>query len=201
MPPGAVSPHRLKRGLDLPLAGVPEQVVHPAAPVERVALLGADPVGLKPAFHVQPGDRVQRGQLLFEDKKIPGVRHTAPAAGTVLALHRGERRAFQSLVIEVEDDPDDDQQVALASFHGAAPDSLSADAVRALLLESGLWTALRMRPFSRVADPADKPQALFVTAMDTRPHAPSVEVLLDASTAVMVTTLLPTGNALPLGCE
>ena len=172
------SPHRLKRGLDLPLAGGPTQQLYEAASVKRVALLGDDYIGLKPTFHVQPGDTVLRGQLLFEDKRIPGVRHTAPAAGTVQALHRGERRAFRSLVIEVDDTPGDDRQVALASFHGAAPDSLSADAVRALLLESGLWTALRTRPFSRVADPADPPQALFVTAMDTRPHAPSVDVVL-----------------------
>ncbi len=179
MSQAVTAPHRLKRGLDLPLAGEPVQQVSEAAKVEHVALLGDDTIGLKPTFHVQPGDQVLRGQLLFEDKRIPGVRHTAPAAGKVHALHRGERRAFRSLVIEVEDKPGDDRQVALSSFSGVSPDSLSADAVRALLLESGLWTALRMRPFSRVADPADKPQALFVTAMETRPHAPSVDVVLD----------------------
>ena len=154
------------------------QQLSDAAAVEHVALLGDDYIGLKPTFHVQPGDPVLRGQLLFEDKRLPGVRHTAPAAGTVLALHRGERRAFRSLVIEADDTPGDDRQVALASFRGESPDRLSADAVRALLLESGLWTALRMRPFSRVADPADKPQALFITAMDSRPHAPAVDVVL-----------------------
>jgi len=173
------SPHRLKRGLDLPLAGEPVQQLSEAVAVQHVALLGDDTIGLKPTFHVQPGDKVLRGQLLFDDKRIPGVRHTAPAAGRVLALHRGERRAFRSLVIEADDTPGDDRQVVLASFDGAAPDSLPADAVRALLLESGLWTALRERPFSRVADPVNPPQALFVTAMDTRPHAPSVDVVLD----------------------
>ena len=48
-----------------------------------------------------------------------------------------------------------------------------AGAVRALLVESGLWTALRTRPFSRVPAADAAPHALFVTAIDTRPHAPS----------------------------
>jgi Na+-transporting NADH:ubiquinone oxidoreductase subunit A len=174
-----VAGHRLKRGLDLPLAGVPQQVIEPARRCSRVGVLGADMVGLKPTFAVQPGDRVQRGQLLFEDKATPGVRHTAPAAGTVVAIHRGEKRAFQSLVIEVDGDPAAETQSPFAAYGGAPPARLTADAVRALLLESGLWTALRTRPFSRVPDPASPPpRALFVTAIDTRPHAPSVDVVL-----------------------
>jgi Na+-transporting NADH:ubiquinone oxidoreductase subunit A len=127
---------------------------------------------------VQPGDLVRLGQALFEDKTRPGVRHTAPAAGTVLAVHRGERRAFQSLVIRVEGDEGPAAQQAFASYRGSAPESLSGGDVRALLLESGLWTALRTRPFSRVPAADASPRALFITAMDTRPHAPSVQVVL-----------------------
>jgi Na+-transporting NADH:ubiquinone oxidoreductase subunit A len=170
--------HQLKRGLDLPLAGDPEQTIHPGPTCSRVGVLGDDFVGLKPSFHVQVGDHVQRGQCLFEDKKTPGVRFTSPAAGTVCALHRGDRRAFQSLVIELAHDDGPDAQVAFSSYRRSAPEQLSAGDVRDLLVESGLWTALRTRPFSRVPSPATSPRALFVTAMDTRPHAPSVDVVL-----------------------
>ena len=172
--------HRLKLGLDLPLAGTPEQVVHAARAAVRVAVLGDDTIGLKPTFHVQPGDRVRRGQLLFEDKSNPGVRHTSPAAGTVAAIHRGDKRAFQSLVIDVAAEDRPDAQLSFSHYTGAAPERLSADAVRALLVESGLWTALRTRPFSRVPSPAPdrQPHALFITAMDTRPHCPAVDVVL-----------------------
>lgn len=172
------SAHQLKRGLDLPLAGDPEQVIHQAARVSRIGVLGADQVGLKPTFHVQPGERVLRGQLLFGDKARPGVRHTAAAAGVVRALHRGDRRAFEALVIEVEDDDAADAQAPFVSYTGSNPEQLSADDVRALLLESGLWCALRTRPFSRVPDAAASPRALFITAIDTRPQAPSVDVVL-----------------------
>jgi Na+-transporting NADH:ubiquinone oxidoreductase subunit A len=191
--------HRLKRGLDLPLAGDPEQSVHAAPVVSRVALLGVDSVGLKPSFLVGPGDRVLRGQALYEDKKAPGVRYTSPAAGTVAALHRGEQRAFQSLVIDVAADDGADAQVGFTHHSGQPADRYSAAQVRDLLLESGLWTALRTRPFSRVPAPDAEPRALFITAIDTRPHSPDVNVVLadrqhDFSTGVACLARLCQGS-------
>ena len=195
----SVNVHRLKRGLALPLAGEPAQVISPAAAVRRVALLGDDSVGLKPTFVVQPGARVRRGELLYEDKKVPGVRYTAPAAGTVAAIHRGERRAFQSIVIDVDGDDAPDAQVPFAAYRGGAPEQLTAQAVRELLVESGLWTALRTRPFSRVPALDSSPRALFITAVDTRPHAPSVDVVLadrqaDFALGVLCLAKLTTGT-------
>lgn len=153
-------------------------MVHNARAATRVAVLGDDVVGLKPTFHVAPGDLVRRGQLLFEDKSTPGVRHTSPAAGTVRAINRGERRAFHSLVIEVGNEDLTDAQLAFSSYSGGAPQALNADAVRALLLESGLWTALRTRPYSRVPAADSSPHALFITAIDTRPHSAAEAVVL-----------------------
>ncbi len=170
--------HRTTKGLDLPLAGGPALQMRTAA-VARVALLGADYPGLKPSLLVAPGDRVLRGQPLFEDKKNPGVRFTAPAAGVVSAIHRGERRAFTSLVIDVAADDGPDAQVTFANFDGRPCEQLDGAAVRALLAESGLWTALRTRPFSKVPALDAEPRAIFVTAIDTRPHAPPPALALD----------------------
>ncbi len=190
--------HRLKRGLDLPLAGAPVQAVEPAGPTRLVGVLGDDWHGLKPTFQVQPGQRVRRGDLLFEDKTRPGVRHTSPAAGTVKAIHRGERRAFQSMVIECDDVGDDDEaQAPFASWRAATPAQWTAAEVRALLLESGLWTALRTRPFSQVPAADSSPYALYITAIDTRPHAPSVPMALQGREddfALGVTMLAMLGN-------
>jgi Na+-transporting NADH:ubiquinone oxidoreductase subunit A len=158
---------RSSRGLDLPLAGAPSGTVEAARMVSSVAVLGPDFPGLKPALKVEVGDRVALGQVLFEDKQHPGVRYTAPAGGTVTAIHRGERRALISLVLAVDDAA---AQVPFASFKGPGQ-ARDAESVRALLLETGLWTALRTRPFGRVASPQARPAALFVTATDTRPHA------------------------------
>ncbi len=170
--------HRITKGLDLPIAGDPQQTLSPGPRLHRVALLGADYLGMKPRMEAKVGDKVKRGQMLFEDRKAPGVRFTAPAAGTVVAIHRGEKRAFVSLVIELADQDEQIDLPAYAAVQGKSPDDLDADAVKALLLESGLWTAIRMRPFSKVPAPDGAPRALFVTAVDTNPHAPDVAVVL-----------------------
>jgi Na+-transporting NADH:ubiquinone oxidoreductase subunit A len=184
MTDSVVRRHRFRRGLDLPLSGAPQQVIESAPAAVQVALLGVDHAGLKPSFHVQPGSRVLRGQLLFEDKATPGVRWTSPAAGTVSALHRGERRAFQSIVIEV-DEVDDAaaEQVRFAALPRPGGDPPDGATLRALLLESGLWTALRTRPFSRVPAADGVPEAIFVTAIDTQPHAPDPQVALAGRSA------------------
>jgi Na+-transporting NADH:ubiquinone oxidoreductase subunit A len=170
--------HRIARGLDVPLAGDPADVIDAAAAPAKVALVAADYPGLKPTILAQPGARVLRGQPLFEDKRTKGVRYTAPAAGTVAAVHRGEMRALLSVVIDVAAADGPAAQVAFAHCGPRAADTLDRDAVRALLLESGLWTALRTRPFGKVPAPATTPHALFVTAIDTRPHAPRVDLVM-----------------------
>jgi Na+-transporting NADH:ubiquinone oxidoreductase subunit A len=114
-----------------------------------VAALGLDTHGLKPTMLVGPGDRVALGQPLFEDKKNPGVRTTSPGAGRVIELHRGERRALISVVIELDEASDD--RVRFASYTGKPVDTLNDAEVRALLIEAGLWDSFRMRPFGRVA--------------------------------------------------
>lgn len=159
---------RSSKGLDLPLAGAPMPVIEVAPPVTSVAVLGPDFPGLRPALKVDAGDIVALGQVLFEDRQRPGVCHTAPASGTISAVHRGARRALVSVVISVDDSI---PAVSLASFSGRPAAQLDATAVRALLLESGLWTALRTRPFGRVPAADAAPAAIFVTAVDTRPHA------------------------------
>lgn len=60
------------------------------------------------------------------------------------------------------------------TFAAYAPEQLSgltAGQVRENLLASGLWTALRTRPYSKIPDPAAQPAAIFITAMDTNPLA------------------------------
>ncbi len=170
--------HAITRGLDIPLAGAPVQRIAAARAATRVALVAADYVGIKPTLRVQTGDRVLRGTVLLEDKRTPGVAFTAPAAGTIAAVHRGERRALRSIVIDIDPDDGRTQQVEFASYTGKPVAELSADALRALLVESGSWTAFRTRPFSKVPAPDTKPRAIFVTAIDTHPHAPDVGVVL-----------------------
>ena len=172
--------HRIEKGLDIPITGAPEQIVEDARGVSRVAVLASDFVGMKPRLRVDVGDVVKRGQPLFDDRKREGVVHTAPAAGTVVAIHRGQRRAFQSLVLELSEgeragSPGEGE---LQPFESWVQGAATAEQVRAILLESGLWTALRTRPFSRVPNAQDSPKSIFVTAADTNPLTAKPDVVL-----------------------
>ena len=93
---------KVRRGMDLPIAGTPEQTIYDGPAVSQVALIGSDYHGMKPTMAVRQGDVVKKGQLLFTDKKNDSAKYVAPAPGTVAAINRGERRVFQSLVIDVE---------------------------------------------------------------------------------------------------
>ncbi len=165
---------RIKKGLDLPLEGRPQQRIEDAPPPRHVAVLGDDYPGMRPAMKVREGDRVACGQLLFTDKKNEGLYYTAPAAGTIKVIHRGARRALLSVVIEV-------QGADAESFATIAEEDvkrLPRDAVVGNLVASGLWTALRTRPFSKPPPIAAKPHSLFVTAMDTNPLAVDPAVVI-----------------------
>ncbi|MFG6136797.1 MULTISPECIES: Na(+)-translocating NADH-quinone reductase subunit A [unclassified Halomonas] len=156
----------VKKGLDLPITGAPEQRVEDARPVRHVAVLGTDYIGMKPTMEVREGDKVKLGDLLFTDKKIDGVRFTAPAGGEVVAINRGEKRRLLSVVIKVDESED---AVEFASYNRDKLASLERQAVVDQLVDSGLWTALRTRPFSRTPAIDSVPNDIFVTAVDTHP--------------------------------
>ncbi|HXV64798.1 MAG TPA: Na(+)-translocating NADH-quinone reductase subunit A [Vicinamibacteria bacterium] len=162
---------RVRRGLDVPISGAPDQTIVSGPRVREVALLGDDYVGMRPRMHVELGERVKLGQALFSDKKTPGVQHTSPASGRVVAIHRGAKRKFESIVIAL----DGDDEETFESFSGVPP----RDAVRRNLVASGLWTALRTRPFGRVPPPESVPHSIFVTAIDSRPLAADPVAVLE----------------------
>ncbi|MFK7975821.1 MAG: Na(+)-translocating NADH-quinone reductase subunit A [Halioglobus sp.] len=156
---------KIKRGLDIPIEGAPEQTIEDAPAARAVAVVGYDYPGMKPTMAVAEGDRVKLGQQLFADKKNEGVVYTAPASGTVSAINRGAKRVLQSVVIEVDGD---DAEPFLTCTAGNLPE---ASAIRGQLISSGLWAALRTRPYSKVPAVDAQAAAIFVTAMDTQPLA------------------------------
>ena len=168
----------IKKGLDVPVVGTPQQVIHDGPTIKTVATLGEEFVGMRPTMFVKVGDRVKKGQDLFEDKKNPGVKFTAQAAGVVKEINRGEKRILQSVVIEV----DGNEQETFNSYSVNELASLSREDVVSNLVNSGLWTALRTRPFSKIPAIESKPVAIFVSAMDTNPLAANPEVVINENT-------------------
>lgn len=164
----------IKKGLDLPITGRPEQKITDGNSVKSVALLGGDYVGLKPKMMVAEGDKVKLGQVLFTDKQNPGVNFTAPGAGVISAIHRGDKRALLSVVIELKGN----QEEKFAKYSETELAGLTADQIKANLLASGLWTAFVTRPYGKVPAAGSEPSSIFVTAIDTRPLAADPSVII-----------------------
>ncbi len=170
----------IKKGLDLPLQGQPDQSVHPAPAVRKVALIGRDYIGLKPTMAVAEGDHVVAGQPLFCDKHDPAVKYTSPGTGIVESINRGARRVLQSVIIRLDEAADSELPDVSGGMH-VAPESiasLEASAIREALWSSGLWCAFRTRPYSKVPRSDATPEAIFVTAMDSNPLAADPAVVI-----------------------
>lgn len=164
----------IKKGLDLPISGKPEQKIEDGHAVKSVAVLGTDFVGMKPTMLVSEGDTVKLGQVLFSDKKNPGVNFTAPGAGVIKAINRGEKRVLQSVVIQLKGSA----HVDFAKYPAAELANLTADKIKENLLASGLWTSLRTRPYGKIPAVDSTPNSIFVTAIDTAPLAADPAVII-----------------------
>ena len=160
---------RISKGIEIPFAGKPEQAIRKGHEVSRVALLGADHPGLRPLLAVEVGARVRAGQRLFADRRTPLVAHVAPVAGTVREIALGARRMLDRIVIERDGE-------AAETF--ILSPSQDREALTGLLCETGLWPALRARPFGRMPQPGTEAAAIFVTALDTRPLSADPDVVL-----------------------
>jgi Na+-transporting NADH:ubiquinone oxidoreductase subunit A len=164
---------KIKRGLDLPIHGRVESTeVHERLSITSVALLPPQFHGIKVKLLADEGSEVRAGQPLFCDRRDEAVLFTAPASGRLVAIERGARRAPLALRLEVSSWED------RGGFAPLNPIEAGNDAVRARLLESGLWPALRRRPFDSVARSDDSPVGIVVSAADTRPLAVSPRTLI-----------------------
>ena len=153
---------RIRRGLDLHYAGAPRQAIVTSVPVSAVAVLGSDYPGLRLEPLVAQGERVKAGQALLRDRQHPARLVVAPAAGVVRALHRGARRSVERVVLDT---------AGAEALDFTLPATLDRPALVELLLASGLWAGVLSRPFGLPADLDIPPAAIFLTAMDSRPHA------------------------------
>lgn len=170
---------RLKRGLRIDAPGAPVQVIHDAAPARSIAVVVGKELAAPPELCVEHGARVRAGDTLLRDSQHADIRFTAPVSGRVTAVNRGARRRLRSVVLRSE------PAEAAPRFDSHAPDSLSsldAEEIRNRLLESGLWTALRSRPFDCIPGPAEVPGAILVTAIDTNPLACDPAVVIGQRT-------------------
>lgn len=165
----------IKKGFNLPISGIPEQYIDDIPEVTRAAVLGIDYVGMRPAMKVKVGDSVKAGSVLFEDKKSPGVVFTSPVSGVISEINRGEKRALQSVVVDIKDK----KFIEFKKYNSASISSLPTSEIRDNLIASGQWTSIRTRPYSKIPDINSDPDGVFVNAIDTNPLAANPLIVIE----------------------
>ena len=161
---------KISKGLNINLAGAPVKEMTAVKEAKLYALQPADFNGVTPKVVVKPEDTVKAGDALFVDKNCPELRFVSPVSGKVVAVNRGERRRLLSVVVEA------DGQNAAVEYKAKDVPSLSAEEIKADLLQSGLFAFIRQRPYDVIASPKDAPKAIFVSAFDSKPLAVDFEV-------------------------
>jgi Na+-transporting NADH:ubiquinone oxidoreductase subunit A len=172
---------KLKKGYDIPVQGAAEKLLSGDVNPLKFAVKPVDFPGLIPKLNVKPGERVKAGSPLFYNKLNPEILFTSPVSGTVLSVERGDRRKILEVIVEKDGND-------YISFSKADPLSLSREEVTKALLQSGLWPAIRQRPYNIIAKPYDNPKAIFISGFDTAPLAPDLNFVIDNSPAGLFQT-------------
>ena len=163
---------KIKKGLDIRLKGKAKKELTQLKLSASYAVKPTDFEGLTPKLLVKAGYEVKAGTPLFYDKYKPEILFTSPVSGKILDVNRGERRRILEVIIEPDEKQDYEQ------FNKANPSDLQAEEIKENILKSGLWPAIMQRPYAVIANPADKPKAIYISAFDTAPLAPDYEFIL-----------------------
>lgn len=166
---------KIKKGLDIKLAGEASKLSVNLQLPEIFALKPTDFSGLTPKLLVKEGDEVKAGTPLFYDKDNEAVKFCSPVSGEVIEIVRGEKRKILEVKILA------DKEIKYVSFNKLNPIDLSREQVTEALLNSGTWPFIRQRPFGIVADPDAKPKSIFISAFDSNPLAPDNNFILYGS--------------------
>ena len=162
---------RLRKGLNIKLAGKAEKILLPEVAVTRFGVRFADFPGLIAKLEVKEGSPVKAGTVLFHDKAFPEIKYVSPVSGEVKEIVRGDKRLLIEIVIE-------QHGIEKVDFGAADPLKLTREEVTAKIMESGLWPVLRQRPYHIVARPGRVPKAIFISGFDTAPLAPDIDFVM-----------------------
>jgi Na+-transporting NADH:ubiquinone oxidoreductase subunit A len=164
----------IKKGFDIRLEGIAEKKLAGIADPVMFGVRPTDFPGLIPKLEVKPGFEVQAGTPLFHDKLRPEIKFTSPVSGRVVAVERGDRRKMLEIIVEKIG-------TGTVDFGKADPEKLSTEEIKEYLLKSGLWPAIRQRPYHIVANPHDIPKSIFIPGFDTAPLAPDFNFIIENS--------------------
>jgi Na+-transporting NADH:ubiquinone oxidoreductase subunit A len=163
---------KTKRGLDIQINGKAEKQTANTVISDVVSVIPDYYHGITPKVIVKEGDLVKAGTALFYNKAFSDMNFVSPVSGKVLAITRGERRKVLSITIKR------DEKISHETFNTKALEKLSSEEIKSLLLQSGLWTYIKQRPYDLIANPTQTPKAIFISTFDTAPLAADNEYVM-----------------------
>ncbi|MDR0789324.1 MAG: Na(+)-translocating NADH-quinone reductase subunit A [Bacteroidales bacterium] len=169
---------KIRKGLDVPIGGQAEPKLRQIDTV-CCALKPQDFIGVTPKLLVDEGDKVKVGTPVFFAKEKPEIKFVSPISGQIKSIVRGEKRVIEAIIIEA-DGKNDYEDFGCLSV-GAA----SYEQVRDKMLEGGVWTLLRQRPYSVIPKPDTKPKCIVIKGFDSAPLSPDYSVLLKGEMAAL----------------
>ncbi len=173
----------IKKGLQIPLLGEPDEVFRGRVTSEFVKVCPEDFHGITPKVAVKVNDRVKAGTALFYEKRHPEMLFASPVSGVVTAIERGEKRRILHFTVQA------DKEIQYEDFGKKDVASLSSDEVKKSILDAGIWFLIKQRPYDLIANPNKAPRDIFITGFDTAPLAPSYDFILEGQEADLQTGL------------
>ncbi len=174
---------KLKKGLNINLAGAPEAKLVSVQDDKTVALVPDDFTGVTPKVVVKVGDAVKAGTVLFVDKNHPEIKFVSPVSGTVEAVNRGDRRKVLSVVVAKDGKGTSEELTAVN------PATATAEEIKTAILNAGVWPFIKQRPYNVVANPEVTPRDIFVSAWDSAPLAPDFSFVVKGEEANVQTAV------------
>ncbi|HVE61079.1 MAG TPA: Na(+)-translocating NADH-quinone reductase subunit A, partial [Chitinophagaceae bacterium] len=174
---------KIKRGLNINLVGEAEKIISDLPLPETFAIKPPNFIGVAPKLLVKQGDEVLAGTALFNDKNNEAIKFCSPVSGEVIEIVRGEKRKMLEVKILA------DKEIRYVDFNKANPNDLTREDIIAALLNSGVWPCIRQRPFGIIANPADTPKSIFISAFDSNPLAPDNNFIMQSHDAAFQTGL------------
>ncbi len=163
----------VKKGLDIPIAGKPAGPVKELPKPQHVALNLTAFDELRFRLLTKVGERVQIGQPLVENKGVPGQMFVSPGGGVVSEIRRGHKRQLGQVIIQL------DAEESFYPHTPLDPEKATREELIASLMSGGLFPHIRLRPFNLIPDARFVPRDIFVTAVESRPFEPPLEMQVE----------------------
>jgi len=183
----------IKKGLDIKLKGEAEKITEKAITSDVYTLKPEDFHSIIPKLSVKVGEKVKAGETIFYNKANEEMKFPSPVSGEVCDIIRGEKRKILAIKIKA------DSQQQFVDFGVKDVKAMNAEEIKSHLLASGCWPFIKQRPYDVIANPANTPKAIFVSAYASAPLAADFDYVLagkekELQTAITALSKLTTGE-------